>query len=79
MIVYVGPTLKGIVRKNQIFQYDPVSIKEKAVSRFPYTKYLFVNMSEIVEVKKRLSTVGSLENTCYKKTMKQIIKEDKNG
>lgn len=28
-IMYIGPDVKGVVKRNQIFTYDPKEVKEK--------------------------------------------------
>ena len=66
-IVYIGPTIRGLVKKNQIFTYDPKEIKEKAEEVSKYTGYLFVGMDDIVSKRNELRTKGTLLNISYEK------------
>lgn len=65
-IMYVGPTIRGVVRKNQVFNYAPDEIIAKASERSQTAKYLFVKMDEIVEKKQELRREGSLLYAAYK-------------
>lgn len=76
MIMYIGPELNGITRANQIFNYDPVAVKEAAGKVEPLTRYLFVELDNIVSAKKELHTPGSLLFLAYERTIKTISKEE---
>ena len=66
-IVYIGPTIRGLVKKNQIFTYDPKEIREKAEKVSKYTGYMFVRMDDIVSKRNELRTKGTLLNISYEK------------
>jgi hypothetical protein len=68
--MYLGPDLKGIVRKNQIFTYHPDRVIEEACGVSPLARHLFVEMENIVEVKKELRREGSFYNLTYLKLQK---------
>lgn len=72
-VMYLGPNLKGIVRRNQIFTYHPDEVIEEAYERNPLTKYLFINMDDVVTTKKELRREGSFLNLTYKKIFKQEV------
>lgn len=65
-IVYIGPTIRGVVKKNQIFTYTPERIEEKAKEVSAYTEYLFVSMDEIVSKRDEMRKRGTLLNIAYK-------------
>lgn len=71
-IVYIGPTIRGLVKKNQIFTYDPVEIMQKANGISIYTRYLFVRMDDIVSKRNELRKKGTLLNISYKKVEKEV-------
>lgn len=64
-VMYLGPAIKGVARKNQIFNYDPKEIKERVGAILPASKYLFVDLEEIATKKKELNTPGSLLALAY--------------
>ena len=59
-IVYIGPTIRGVVKKNQIFTYEPERIKKAAKKVSVYTGYLFVKMDDIVSKRDELRKTGTL-------------------
>lgn len=69
--VYIGPTIRGLVKKNQIFTYAPKEIMEKAREVSGYTAYLFVKMDDIVSKRNELRTKGTLLNISYEKVKKE--------
>lgn len=75
-IMYLGPDIKGIVRKNQIFTYQPENVIEQACEVSTLAKYLFVPMDDIVQSKNELRRTDSFLNLAYKKVEKQ---EAENG
>lgn len=68
--MYIGPDLKGIVRRNQIFTYHPDRVIDEACVVNPLAKHLFVDMRDIVEKKRELSRQGSFLNLSYQKLVK---------
>ena len=70
-IVYIGPAIKGVVKKNQIFTYRPERIMEEAKKVSVYTEYLFVQMDDIVSKRDELRQTGTLLNISYKNVEKE--------
>lgn len=70
-IVYIGPTIRGVVKKNQIFTYEPERIKEAAKKVSVYTGYLFVKMDDIVSKRDELRKTGTLLNISYENVEKE--------
>lgn len=64
-IMYLGPNLKGIVRRNQVFAFNPEKVIEEACKVNPIAKHLFVNMDNIVTHKEELRRPGSFLNIAY--------------
>lgn len=71
-IAYIGPTIRGLVKKNQIFTYEPKEIIEKAQKVSMYTGYLFVGMDDIVEKRNELKKQGTLLNISYEIVKKEV-------
>lgn len=70
-VIYLGPSIDGVVEKNKIFKYNPKDVIEKAKEVNPLAEHLFVSMDKIVEKKKELNKKGSLISMAYKS-----LKED---
>ena len=64
-VIYIGPGIKGTVRKNEIFTYVPESIIEQVTAIYEPAGQLFVPMEHIVEQKKELNRIGSAMNLIY--------------
>ena len=73
-VMYIGPTIKGIVRENQVFPEDPLAVKEKAASVSILTKYFFVGMDNIVTARDELERDYSFLDICYGKVSKEVDK-----
>lgn len=73
-VMYIGPSIKGIVRENQVFPDEPVAIKEKAAGVSRLTKYLFVGIDNIVAAKDELERDFSFLDICYRKVSKEVDK-----
>lgn len=71
-IMYLGPDLKGIVRHNQIFAYQPEEIIERASETAPLARHLFVSMEDIVQKKEELRRAGSFLNLVNKKVKEEV-------
>ena len=66
-VMYIGPDIKGIVRKNQIFTYMPEDVINQACGINKLAKHLFVQMDDIVQKRKELRIQGTFLNLVYKK------------
>lgn len=65
--IYIGPTIPNIVIQNAIFSYRPERAIREVAEIEPLARYLFIDMSEIVEKKKELEKDGSLLNVAIQK------------
>lgn len=77
--MYLGPTIKGVVRHNRILtgeQKAYVSKEAEKVSEF--VKYLFAPMDDIVAKKTELKTQGSLMDIAFRKVL-NTLQEVENG
>lgn len=68
--MYLGPDLKGIVRRNQIFTYHPEKVIGQACEVCGVAKRLFVPMDNIVSCRNELRRPGSFLSLSYQKTEK---------
>ncbi len=73
-VMYIGPDIRGLVRKNQIFTYQPDKIIEQASAIYGPAKYFFIPMDDIVKQKNELRRRGSFLNTAYKQFEKEIMR-----
>lgn len=71
-MMYIGPPIKGIVKEGQVFLDDPTAIKAKAAKISPLTKYLFVDMDDIVAAKDELERDYSFLDIVYGKVTKEV-------
>lgn len=69
-VMYLGPGLKGIVRHNQTFTYQPEEVISKASEVCNLASHLFVSMDDIVSKKCELRRMGSFLNLTYQKMEK---------
>lgn len=72
-VMYLGPSLKGIVRHNQIFTYGPDDVIRLACEVNPLAKHLFVPMEDIIHSKNELRRAGSFLNLVNKKVEKTEV------
>lgn len=73
-VMYIGPTIKGVVKENQVFPDDPVAVKTKAAEVSILTKYFFVGMDDIVAARNELERDYSFLDICYGKVIKEVEK-----
>lgn len=66
--IYIGPDIKGVVKKNEVFDYRPQKIVDQARRAYGPSENLFVPISKIVEKKAELRTQGSALALIYKNT-----------
>lgn len=64
-VMYIGPDIKGIVRKNDVYTYVPEAVIEQVAAVYDPARQLFIPMDNIVEEKKSLSRTGSALNLIY--------------
>ncbi len=70
-IMYIGPDIKGIVKKNEIFTFSPVAIMEQVQQIYGPARELFISMNDIVEKRRERDITGSELNLIY-----QIVKSN---
>lgn len=70
--MYIGPTMRGIAKKNQTYCYNPEEIIKKAVDVSAFAKYLFVPMDDIMTARKALQTKGTFYHTAYRKIVNDL-------
>lgn len=75
-VIYIGPTVRGVVNHNQIFSYNPEDIIKKTMEREPLAGYLFVEAKMATEKKQEIPKKGTLINIIYHRLLK---KEEQNG
>ena len=69
-VIYLGPDLKGIVRKNQVFRYEPKEVIESAKKVNTLAENLFVTLDKVPETRKEIAREGSFLNITYAKIEK---------
>ena len=73
-IIYIGPDIRGVVRKNQIFTYNPKEVIERATAVYAQANIFFVSMDVIWEKKSELRRQGSFLNITYQKMKKTAMR-----
>lgn len=72
-LMYLGPTITGVVRHSTIFKDGVLPQKvNECVEQFPAMKKLFVPMGEIQNVVKELKKEQSALGTIYSQTAKKF-------
>ena len=74
-LMYLGPTITGVVRHSTIFKGGvlPMKVKE-CVEQFPAMKKLFVPMEDAPKVVRELKKEQSALGTIYSQTAKKFNK-----
>ncbi len=67
-IMYIGPDIKGVVRKNEIFTYMPKEVIALAGRIYGPSMELFVSMDNIVEKRREVNRPGSPLSLIYQIT-----------
>lgn len=75
MTMYLGPIVKGVTRRNQIFNYDPQRIIDTVTAIEPTAKYLFVDLEDISAKKQELMKPDSVMAQAYTKLEKALKKQ----
>ena len=71
-IMYIGPDVKGIVKRNQIFTYDPKEVKERVKKMYEPAVELFVKMEFAPVQRKAVCTEGTLLNITYNNFVRKL-------
>lgn len=75
-IVYIGPFIHGLIRKNQVFAFYPKDTIAAAEKIHPIAKQLFVSMDDLPNAKRDLKTKGTLINTAYDILCKSLTRKE---
>lgn len=68
-LVYLGPTITGVVRHSEVFEDGVLPEKaQKCVADFPMMERLFVKLSDMAEAVKELRKDKSVLSTIYTQT-----------
>jgi hypothetical protein len=70
--MYIGPDIRGVARKNQVYTYHPQEVIDRACGINPLARHLFVDMCDIAETRRELARRGSFLQIAYKKIEQQI-------
>ena len=73
-VMYIGPPMRGIVRKNQMFTAYPTEVVERAKEVSKLSEHLFIGMDDIIEAKKELKRKDSFLNIAIKQVSKEVTK-----
>ena len=74
-LMYLGPTIIGVIRHSTIFKGGALPEKAKeCVKQFPMMKKLFIPIEELPQAVKELSKEQSALGTIYSQTAKKFIK-----
>lgn len=65
-IMYIGPDVKGVVSKNQIFTYDPKDKKEQVKEKYEPAEKLFVDIDDLPQKRNELKRKGSYLELLYR-------------
>lgn len=72
-LMYLGPTITGVIRHSTIFKNGVLPEKvSECVKQFPIMKKLFVSMEELPEAVKELKKEQSALGTIYSQTAKKF-------
>ena len=71
-IMYIGPEVRGVVGKNEVFTYDPKEKKEKVKAIYEPAEKFFVDMEHLTEKRNELRRTGSYMDLLYKNFEKKL-------
>lgn len=71
-IMYIGPDVKGVVKRNQIFTYDPKEVKERVKKMYEPAVELFIKMESAPVQRKAVCTEGTLLNITYNNFVRKL-------
>lgn len=73
-LIYVGPTIKGIVVENTVFRNGLPEELKKKMEEVPAMKSLLVGVDNLAKVKAAMNRESSAESLCYKKILESMEK-----
>lgn len=71
-IMYIGPDVKGVVSKSQIFTYDPKDKKEQVKEKYEPAEKFFVDVDDLAKKRKELKRKGSYLELLYRNFEKKL-------
>lgn len=71
-IMYIGPDVKGVVGKNQIFTFDPEDKKKEVEKIYAPAVKLFVDIKDITVKRNELRREGSYLELLYRNFEKKL-------
>lgn len=76
-MIYIGPTIPGIARKNQVFiaKEVPKELRVK-MEKEPAIKALIVTVSQLAKANQQIKIENTALNVFYKKALKHMKKGD---
>ena len=78
-VVYIGPTIPGIVMTNTLLKKQGTELAQKC-EKMPELNTLLVPVADLAKARKELETEGTPANICYKKAVEHLArKEQENG
>ena len=66
-VIYVGPTIKNVVKQHTVFINGLPAILEEKAKELPAIKKLVVPVSKLMEVRKQIEQTGTAYNVFYEK------------
>ena len=73
-VIYIGPTIKGVVVENTVFSNGLPEELNKKMQEVPAMKSLLVKVEDLARAKRCMNLEGSAENMCYKKVIESMEK-----
>ena len=71
-VVYVGPDIKNVVKKNTIFNNGLTKGLQKKMDEIPLIGGLLIPVEQLADANVQLSKKGSVLNTLYERVKKMI-------
>lgn len=64
-VIYVGPTIKNVVKQHTVYTNGLPAILEEKAKELPAIKKLVVPVSKLMEVRKQLEQTGTAYSVFY--------------
>lgn len=74
-VMYLGPTIRGVVRSGAVFSDGIPERLERLAGKKAFVKSLIVPLSRVVEAKKAINDEGTAEAVSYDKIADLTIEE----
>lgn len=77
-VVYIGPTIRGVVQTSTVFNNGlPAVVKEK-VKKMPLLGEMLIPVADLGKARKEMAVKGSAVRSCYDKVAELLKKEGGN-